>query len=662
MSTAICYKCGGNKPDPFVACATCGVLPTSNSDRALSLALSEHLSSRAELATFAQELRGGVKLSLARNKLIQALLAINDPKLQAMLNTEASPSIQVAHEQRGNNREVQPSTTKQVPRRDMTASELHRNPFWILGATSRDDRRRIVELADERSLTVDPQTCQRARSELTNPRTRLSAELAWLPGLSPKKAEQLARRLLNDPMSVRGEAQLPTLAHANLLSSAFAGIDDRDSPEEVARFIGQMAGVVDRLSLDQIVRDVNEDRSISGFPQVKSEDHVENDLADRRRRYRDAIKDALDRLSPDALVDVMARTVDTATDGATRHAPKLIDELVDSYEVETQGFLQQEANNVRKLIDAARTSAKSGEQSVTPLIDRLDSVVRNWSKVAQPIQVSAKARGIAHNLSVELAFAIRGLAIDLFNEHEMLTQSRRITTLLKDVFADTPDVSDRVDEDVVALDNILQSRKEAEAQRDWAREITYNAEIGMVFKDPFSISPEGIAWKGRRYALDSITRMRWGAVRHSVNGIPTGTNYTIAFGDNTSESVIELKRGTVYSTIIDKLVRAAGFRLITEILRALKAGREFTFADALVRDGDVTLPNHKLFGGSQPAKFTWDQVHIWTADGSFYIGSKQDKKTYAKMSYMNVPNVHLLEHAIRAGFKKGIRNLSDVLT
>jgi hypothetical protein len=665
-SRAICFKCGGEKDDAFVMCAACGIVPMANSDRALSLALSEHLSSKAELDQFARELRSGAKLSLQRNKLIQAILAVNDPKLKAMLsNDQQSDQVsapQTSREQKLSGKETPRPKTGQQSSRDMTSSELHQNPFWILGATSRDDRRRIVELADERALNIDPEVCQRARSDLTNPRTRLTAELAWLPGVSPRKAEQLARQVLVDPLSVRGEAQLPILAHANLMSAAFAAVDERDLPEEVAKFIGEMATLVDRLSLDEVVRDVNEDRSVSGFPQVKSEDHVESELAERKRRFRNAIKEALNRLAPAALVGVMTQAVDTTTEGATHHAPELIDELVDSYEVETQGFLQQESTNVLKLIAATRASAKSGEESVKVLIDRLDGVVRNWSKVARPIQLSAKARGIAHKPSVELAFSIRSLGIDLFNEHEMLAQSKRITALLQDLFSDLPDVSERVDQDVEALDDIFQNRKKAEAQRDeWAREITYSTEVGMVFKDVLSISPEGIVWKGRRYPLESITRMRWGGVRHSVNGIPTGTNYTIAFGDSKSESVIELRRGPVFSTFTDKLWRAAGIRLLTEILETLKTGREIAFADALVRDGDVTLTKHRFLGANERVRCTWDQVHVWTADGSFYIGAQKDKKTYAGMSYIHVPNVHLLEQAIRVGFKKGIRKLSDTL-
>ena len=81
---------------------------------------------------------------------------------------------------------------------------------------------------------------------------------------------------------------------------------------------------------------------------------------------------------------------------------------------------QKEAENVHKLIKAARDSANSGEAAVKPYVDKLDAVARNWDKVAQPIQLSAKARGIDHEPSRALAYEIRSLAIDLFNKHDML--------------------------------------------------------------------------------------------------------------------------------------------------------------------------------------------------------------------------------------------------
>ncbi len=547
--------------------------------------------------------------------------------------------------------------------RTLKTTALHQTPFAILGVTTRDDRRRIVELAEEKSLELDHDVCQKARSDLTNPRTRLSAEIAWLPGVSPRKASQLVEGLLHDAMAVREESGLPTLAHLNLLAAAFEAVDSEHDAEDLASFIQEVAYLVDEIDPEDVLRDINEDRAVSGFPEVRALDQIEAELAERKRYYRSAIKDALDRLPSTTLVQVMTDTVEGVALGGEDHAPELIDDLVDSYEVETQGFLLKEAENVHKLIKAARESANSGEAAVKPYVDKLDAVARNWDKVAQPIQLSAKARGIDHEASRDLAYEIRSLAIDLFNTHDMLTQSQRLIGLLQELFAELPEVSERVEQDADALAEIFHERKQAVARRDeWAREITYRAEIGVMFKDTLSISPDGISWKGQSFSLDSITRVRWGGVRHSVNGVPTGTTYTIAFGDKRSEAVVELKKEDIYSKFIDKLWRAVCVRLLGEMLEALKDGRDLYFGDALLHDDGITLVKHKFLGANERVRCTWGQVQIWNADGSFCIGSKDDKKTNVGISYIHVANTHIMEQLIRMAFKKpGLRRLSELL-
>ncbi|MGQ5488046.1 hypothetical protein ACUH78_04295 [Thauera sp. ZXT1-4] len=669
---AICFKCGSAKSGALVACRSCNAAPRANSEYAVSLALSDHVSSKDQLAQYSHELRNGKKLSVPREALVQALDALKDPQLLAMLGAQPQPAdpaqapatvrqhppIPPAAPQR-----VAPPPPPVKPEPRLTTTALHQSAFAVLGVTTRDDRRRIVELAEEKSLELDHDVCQKARSDLTNPRTRLSAEIAWLPGVSPRKASQLVENLLHDPMTVREESGLPTLAHLNLLAAAFEAVDSEHDAEDLASFIQEVAYLVDEIDPEDVLRDINEDRAVSGFPEVRALDQIEAELAERKRYYRSAIKDALDRLPPTTLVQVMTDTVEGVTLGGEDHAPELIDDLVDSYEVETQGFLQKEAENVHKLIKAARDSANSGEAAVKPYVDKLDAVARNWDKVAQPIQLSAKARGIDHEASRDLAYEIRSLAIDLFNTHDMLTQAQRLTGLLQELFAELPEVSERVEQDADALADIFHERKQAVARRDeWAREITYRAEIGVMFKDTLSISPDGISWKGQSFSLDSITRVRWGGVRHSVNGVPTGTTYTIAFGDKRSEAVVELKKEDIYSKFIDKLWRAVCVRLLGEMLEALKDGRDLYFGDALLHDDGITLVRHKFLGANERVRCTWGQVQIWNADGSFCIGSKDDKKTNVGISYIHVANTHILEQLIRMAFKKpGMRRLSDLL-
>ncbi len=673
MGMAICFKCGSAKSGALVACRSCNAAPRANSEYAVSLALSDHLSSKDQIAQYSHELRNGKKLSVPREAIVQALDALKDPQLLAMLGAQPAapapaPAAPAATRQPP---PIPPAAPQQVvppapptkPEPRLTTTALHQSAFAVLGATARDDRRRIVELAEEKSLELDHDICQKARSDLTNPRTRLSAEIAWLPGVSPRKATQLVESLLNNPMAVREETGLPTLAHLNLLAAAFEAVDGDHDADDFAGFIQEIAYLAEDLNPEEVLRDINEDRAVSHFPEVRALDQIETELAERKRYYRGAIKDALDRLPPMTLIQVMTETVDGVTSGGEDHAPGLVDDLVDSYEVETHGILQKEAENVHKLIKAARDHAGSGEAAVKPYVDKLDAVARNWDKIAQPIQLSAKARGIDHEASRDLAYEIRGLAIDLFNKHDMLAQSQRLTGLIQELFSEVPEISDRAEEDADALADIFQQRKQAAARHgEWEREITYRAEIGVMFKDTLSISPHGVSWKGQNFPLDSITRVRWGGVSHSVNGIPTGTTYTIAFGNRNSEAVVELKKQDIYTTFLDKLWRAVCVRLLTEMLEALKDGRDLHFGDALLHDDGITLVKRKFLGSNERVRYSWGQVHVWSADGSFCIGAKDDKKVNAGISYIHGANTHILEQAIRMAFKKpGMRRLSDLL-
>lgn len=663
MNVAYCFSCGAEKPSPIAVCGSCHARPTTENELVQSLILSEEISTRAQLVHFAHEIRSHLHLSAPNSLRVKARAAAGDPKYQRILTgsqlANSAPSI-------ASQRVLPPPTSqkgKDIKHRTLRTTTLHTNAFALLGASSRDNRRRIVELAEERSLEIDHEVCQKARSDLTNPRSRLSVEIAWLPGVSPGRAKKLLGQLLEDPHSIREESGLPELAFANLLGAAFELIGSADSAKYVADFIEHLADHVEYLSTEDASRYINEDRSIAGFPDVGSDELVEDELAERRRYYIKAIKGALDRMQPESLVEAMTIAVESATVGGEVHAPSLIDDLVDSYALESQEFLKQEAENAAQLIKAARSAIGSGESAISTCIVNLENVVRSWNKVARPVQLSSKARGLDHDASKELAFSIRSLAIDLFNDHDMLATSRKLTALLEDQFSDIPDLAERVSVDSETLSDIAEKRQAADQEkRQWEEEITFSAEVGLVFKDTLAISPRGISWKSKTYPLESITRIRWGAVRNSVNGIPTGTDYTVAFGDSRSEQVVHIKRDWVYTKFTDRLWRAVGVKILTEMLNSFKSGQEVRVGDAVIKDDSIVLIRHKLLSSNEHVRVLWAQTHIWSADGSFYIGVKDDKKTYSSMSYINTPNSHIVEQIIRLAFKKeGLVRLSQIL-
>lgn len=338
--------------------------------------------------------------------------------------------------------------------------DLLQNPFHILNASPRDNRRRIMELADERSLLLDSSECMEARSELTNPRKRLSAEVAWLPGIGPKRAGEVLSLIESSPTDLLAVDNLSSIARANLLAAGLARLPDHNA-DDVAEWILEIAWAFEDLDPDELSVIINEERIVSGFPEVSDLSAVEAEIQERRRHYRKVIKSALDNLSPKELVEAVTVAVESATDDGEDHGPILIADLVDSYEVEAQGFLDKEEGNIKALVEKLRAAvdAERSDSTLAPMVNQLIQVVKNWDTVAQPIQVSTKSRGLDHDASHRVAGLVRGLAIHMFNEHGKLDFSQQLTNMLQEVFAEVGEVAERTAEDADALGEIAERRK-----------------------------------------------------------------------------------------------------------------------------------------------------------------------------------------------------------
>jgi hypothetical protein len=196
-------------------------------------------------------------------------------------------------------------------------------------------------MAEERSLHIDQDVCQKARSDLTKPRARLSAEMAWMPGVAPRIAEKLVHSLSKNPLSVRSESGLPALARANLMSAALELVEEEEPTKSVAEFIRDFAWAVEAIDTGDLLRDVNEDRVISGFPEVRGIDLIEEVLAERRKSYRFVLRNLLDTMDPEKLIETITDAVSVATNGGEDQGPAILDDLVDSYEVDTQDFFKR---------------------------------------------------------------------------------------------------------------------------------------------------------------------------------------------------------------------------------------------------------------------------------------------------------------------------------
>ena len=547
--------------------------------------------------------------------------------------------------------------------------DLFANPFHILGATARDQRQRLMTLAEEKSLFNEEDTASEACSILTTPRKRLTAELAWLPGLGPNRIVEAIGWLQNQPLSVRKKAaSLPPLARVNLLATALPRVTDSLSVDQVVDWIIELALTFDDLDAEQLINLINEERTISRFQAVADVQSVVSGIQERRWFFRDAIKQGLDTLPASQLVQVVTQAVDESTDQGISPAPVLISDLVDSFELAATEFLEQETETINRLISKISNSV-SEEQDTADLdyrINQLENVVRNWYFVARPIQLIYYSRGRHHQPSIEVAAQLRSLAVRLFNEHDRLELSRRLTSLIQEVFAEVEQVAEQAAEDSDALDEIAEKReatlRQLQAQTErWRQDITYETEWGMIVKKRIRISPEGIEWKGRRWRLEDTTHVRWGGIRHSVNGVPTGTKYSIYVGNDNDSLSIDLTNNHVYSELLDRLWKAVGVRLLTEFLENLRDGKQYQFGNALVTDTAIRLKRHRMFSEDDIQWCKWHDVVIGSEAGNLVIAKRSDRKVYVSLSYLDVNNTHILEATISILFKNSNERLSDLL-
>ena len=198
--------------------------------------------------------------------------------------------------------------------------DLMENPFYKLGATIRDNRRQLHDLADEASLIKDHMEIEKALSELTKPKNRLSAEVAWLLGIAPKRASAIINVLMNEPLkSLDEEQNLPPISRANMIAtmiSRLAILSSKFSSNVYADIVEfsfvSLIDAHDQFNSEALLHLINEERLVSGFPEVADIRLIENELLQRRQYYKQVVKLAMDQMPPDKLIQTITKIVQSS--------------------------------------------------------------------------------------------------------------------------------------------------------------------------------------------------------------------------------------------------------------------------------------------------------------------------------------------------------------
>ena len=368
--------------------------------------------------------------------------------------------------------------------------DLLKNPFHILGATARDNRHSIMELAEERSLLSNADECMAARSILIHPRRRISAEVAWLPGVDPTFSDEMLRHLDSPNQNLLNITGLTHIARANLLVSGLSRLPNFPT-SNIVEWILAIAQASEAINSETVYAILNEDRRASGFPEITDMVAIDDEIRKQKSHYRQVLTSVLENLSVPERASVLTMAIETSTGNGKYQCPTLIEDLILSYERGVQNSLEQN----KKIIEAqdeklrAMADAKNPDTTLQPIVNQLIQAVKEWDTLAQPIQLSKRSRGERHTASFEIAWRVRELAIHLFNEYGKLDFSQQITNMLKEVFAEVIEVDERITEDLKALENQAHITKNFEKFEEINAQVEKLKDASDAKQSDYTLSP-----------------------------------------------------------------------------------------------------------------------------------------------------------------------------
>ena len=368
--------------------------------------------------------------------------------------------------------------------------DLLKNPFHILGATTRDNRHSIMELAEERSLLSDADECMEARSILITPRRRISAEVAWLPGTDPPLSDVVLRHLDSPNQNLLNITGLTHITRANLLTSGLSRLSDLPS-SNIVEWILAIAQASETINSETVCAILNGDRRASGFPEIIDQSAIDDEIRNQKRYYSQTVTSVLENLSVNARARTMTLLIETATSNGRYQCPALIKDLIPAYELSVQDSLEQN----KEIIEAqdgklrAMADAQNPDTTLSPIVDQLLESVKEWDTLAQPIQLSKKSTGQRHDVSFEIAWGFRKLAADLFHEYQKSDFSRKILNTLKDVFSEVPEIVESLTEDSKALEEQVRLVGTVEKVKEINSQVEKLKNASDVKKPDYTLSP-----------------------------------------------------------------------------------------------------------------------------------------------------------------------------
>jgi hypothetical protein len=284
----------------------------------------------------------------------------------------------------------------------------------------------------------------RAQQMILAPRTRLEAELSWLPELSPSRAGVIVGMLAANPpkeIAILLLDGLEGLSRVNLAADIC-----RRYPGDIA-LVDELAKSYQDLSLDALEGSINASRTVAGFSRVDS-GTLKSALAKTEQAHAEAATICFaSAASPGrALSELIVGTLEP---DSLRF--EFLDATIRSYRAWAGSRLRQIEDAIQEEVISMKSSPDD-----PGILRSITAGMGLWSEWNGPVELWDQAKGLEEPRSYAICDRLRDLSLWLANEMGQHKAALEITEGLRCSFANLPSISKRLDEDAKILKGLVE--------------------------------------------------------------------------------------------------------------------------------------------------------------------------------------------------------------
>lgn len=269
--------------------------------------------------------------------------------------------------------------------------ELLGNPFAALGASPRDSRARLIELADEAVLFGDASANDQL-NQLLQPGSRLEAELRWFPGTDTEEAEKVLEYARKDVIApVPGFHTDSTLARFNACR-LFLSYWPVRSEEDALALCKSLIIAEQPVNADRAAWEVRGDRKRSGIVGEIDREAVAERLEELRHSAAQQALAACGELNAQDRAAVFNRLAENyGSEDALYHFNPFVVRLVEAYALTVEEDVRHCVETINRLKKDIRTRNTAINQAIQ-WGGMLATQTERWAALYGPTLVLQAAR------------------------------------------------------------------------------------------------------------------------------------------------------------------------------------------------------------------------------------------------------------------------------